>query len=94
MNSVDYLNKNKFKFVIDLVGNYGDGAIDYSGSIETILNRLNSIGYKNTFGYEITLLTSQSSLSLTTEKEVYKVRGTTNDEKVFKNPEVIPISGN
>lgn len=94
LSSLDYVNTHQYKYVFKITGNYGDVNADYSGIINNVLNKLNSMGFKNTYGYEITLLAARNSLAGETEQVVYKVKGSTNNEQTFKNPEVVNISAN
>lgn len=94
MPASDYINNHEFKYVLNIKGNFNDINADYSGIIMSVLNTLNSSGYKNTYGYEITLLAEQQSSSGNTEKEVYKVVGQTNNDKTFSNPEVVDLNAN
>lgn len=91
MTSKDYINSQDFQYIFKIIGSYSDVSTDYQVIINNILNKLNSLGFKNTSGYEITLLAGQNSAAGETEQVVYKVKGTTNNEQTFKDPEVIDI---
>ncbi len=92
LKPLDYVNSHQYKYVLKIVGTYNSSITDYSLIINNILNKLNSLGYKNTLGYEITLLSTQDSGE--TEQVVYKVKGESNTEQSFNNPEILNISAN
>lgn len=93
-SSLEYINGHSFKYVLKVTGNYSGMNSNYAGIIHSILTRLNAMGYKNTYGYEITLLAAQNSVAGETEQVVYKVKGESNQEQVFKDPIEVNISTN
>lgn len=91
-NPKDFLNKHKYKIVIDVVDKYGVGNNNYSLVVDTLINQLNQKGYKNTYGYIITLNHEYESGSDGLTKKVYQVKGDTNTEQKFKDPVVVELS--
>lgn len=90
----DFINSNKFKYIINISGSFGVTNDDYSVIIDNVLNRLNSMGYKNTYGYIISIYNINSNGGFSTKALVYKVKGSTNTEQTFSNPEIQSISAN
>ncbi|MGN1372005.1 MAG: hypothetical protein ACI4XM_07020 [Candidatus Coprovivens sp.] len=87
----DYFNSQKYKMIIEIHDQY-DNTTDYSLIIDEILNTLNEKGYKNNYGYEISLMHKYDSSEDSLLKTVYKVTGKTNDEKSFKNPNIVDLN--
>lgn len=86
-NALDFVNNGKYKFVITATSNYAGYQINtYEDLINQILTSLNNNNIKNTYGYEI-ILRNVDVTSNGYGKEVYKMRGKTNAEKTFKDPE-------
>lgn len=88
---LSFINNNKFKVIIELKGSYAEGTADYNLVINTILNELNNYGIKNTYGYLISIHDFKENVM---EKEVYKVKGDTNQDQKFTNPIVVDLSAN
>jgi len=87
--ALEFINDYKFKILIEVRGQY-TGNEDYASYVNNVLSILNQKGLKNTFGYYITVLNYSSYSSL--YSAVYKVKGDTNSEQSFKDPEVINLS--
>lgn len=85
------INSEKFKYVINITGQYSSTA-DFTPIIENLLDRLNTLGYKNTYGYIITISNFVPSNLGDTSAVVYKATGDTNEKQTFSNPEVQDIS--
>ncbi len=83
-NPKDFINNNKFKVLLALKGTY-PVSTDFNTIITLAMNALNSSGLKNTYGFEIAIRDFKDDLY---DKEVYKAKGTTNDQKLFKDPTV------
>lgn len=87
----EFINTNKFKIIISSQKHYNQGTKDYENQTNKILEELNKNGYKNNYGYEITLNhqydenDSENSLIDT----VYKVVGKKTDDATFKDPKVV-----
>ena len=92
-DSKSFINNQKFKYIINVISTYDENNTDYQSIIDRILNEINNKGYKNTFGYVINIYSLSSSSLGDTNKLVYKVKGSTNNEQIFKDPEVVDISG-
>lgn len=90
----EFINENKFKYIISISGTFGDFNSDYSAIVNNVLNRLNNLGYKNTYGYIISIYNMNNNGGLATKSLVYKVKGSTNQQQTFTNPEIQPISAN
>lgn len=89
----EFLNTNKFRYVITINGNY-NGLTDQSLSeiAEKVLSSLTNQGYKNTYGYDIYIKGANALDSTTTyNKLLYAVKGETNDTQTFDNPEVVKV---
>ena len=93
-NPKDFLNKHKYKIVIEVVDKYGVGNDNYSLVVDTLINQLNQKGYKNTYGYIITLNQEYEEVAEGFAKKVYQVKGDTNAELKFKDPVVVDINSN
>lgn len=85
----DFINNYNFKFIIDITGAFPEETTDYNLVIDNTLKAINNLGYKNNYGYIITLNNNVSNGGFQLEKTVYKVKGNTTDDKTFKNPIVI-----
>lgn len=85
LSTKDFINEYGFKIVVELTIQHNIVSTDYNSIIETVLNKLNSLGYKNTSGYIISIyeydLAGDDLTSL-----AYKVTGTTNSAESFKDP--------
>lgn len=87
INSIDFVNGGKYKYVLIITSNYtGYQVSAYDVLIDKVLTTLNTNKIKNTYGYEI-ILRNVDAISGGYGKEVYKVKGTTNSDKTFKDPE-------
>ena len=87
INSIDFVNGGKYKYVLVITSNYaGYQTASYDALIDKVLTTLNTNNIKNTYGYEI-ILRNVDAISGGYGKEVYKVKGTTNSEKTFKDPQ-------
>ncbi len=88
LSTKDFVNEYGFKIVVELTIQRNLASTDYNSIIDTVLNKLNSLGYKNTSGYIISIyeleLAGEDLTSL-----AYKVTGTTNSSKSFKDPVVV-----
>lgn len=85
LSKEEFINSYEFKFYIQIYNNFGGiTSSNYENIINNTLNVLNSSGYKNTSGFEITLKNSAE-----VNKEVYKVEGSKSDDKTFKNPQIV-----
>ncbi len=89
---LEFINSKNFKYIISISAQFGDNT-DYSIMIDRVLERLNALGYKNTFGYIISIYNINTN-GLETKALVYKVKGNSNSEQIFNNPEVQNISAN
>jgi len=85
MEAKDIVNNSEFQYVLNVVGPYGDEN-KYQEIINNILDYLNKEGLKNNSGFEITLF---QTLNGDSQRKVYKVKGKTNDDKSFKDAQVI-----
>lgn len=94
LDAKTFINTNKFKYIINLTGTFSETGTDYTALINKALNRLNELGYKNTFGYIITVSSYSTSQFGNTNKLVFKVVGDTNAEQSFKDPKVVSINAN
>ena len=90
---LEYINGNKFKYVINISGQFNNISTNYESIIENVLNSLNSLEYKNNYGYIISIYNIDTAV-LETKQLVYKVIGDTNSEKTFKDPKIQNISSN
>lgn len=87
INSIDFVNSGKYKYVLVITSNYtGYQVSAYDALIEKALTTLNTNNIKNTYGYEI-ILRNVDAVSGGYGKEVYKVKGTANNDKTFKDPQ-------
>ena len=86
--------QDKYKIVIEVVDKYGVGNDNYSLVVDTLINQLNQKGYKNTYGYIITLNQEYEEVAEGFAKKVYQVKGDTNAELKFKDPVVVDINSN
>lgn len=93
MSPKDYLNSQKYKFIIEIQDQY-DGTADYNAIINNILNNLNKEGYKNNYGYTISLVHLYDTSDEGLIKTVYQVTGKTNSDKSFKDPIVVDLNAN
>lgn len=94
MNQKDFINTQKFKVIVEVKDQYDTLTVNYDEIINNILNSLNQQGYKNTYGYEITLFHKFDTSSDSLLKTVFKVKGKTNTDKQFKNPEIVDLEQN
>lgn len=92
MSEKDYLNSQKYKMIIEVQNQFDTATVDYSLIIDNILNTLNKQGYKNNYGYVISLVHKYDSSEDSLIKTVYKVVGQTNNEKTFKDPVVVDLN--
>lgn len=93
-DALTFINTNKFKYVINLTGTFSETGTDYSALVSKTLDKLNELGYKNTYGYVITISSYTESQLGDTNKLVFKVTGDTNSEQTFKDPKVVDINAN
>lgn len=91
LNYKDFVNQYEFKIVFNIVGKYSEQT-DYNGIVNNILNKLNQQGYKNNYGYIITINNDISSNGFELAEVVYQVTGDTNPEKTFKDPQVVDLT--
>ena len=85
MNDVNFVNEYEFKYIIDVSGRFGGLTDDaYASLVSKVLDKLNQESLKNTYGYEVTIKNSTEY-----NKVLYKVKGTTNENQDFSNPEVV-----
>ena len=86
----EFVNKGKYKYVITVNGNYaGYNNDSYNGVITKVLDYLNSNSIKNNYGYEVVIKNANAFDDGQIYNSVaYKVKGTTNNEKTFKDPVV------
>lgn len=89
LSTKEFINEYEFKLVIELTDQYNTLTSDYSMIVDTVLNKLNTLGYKNTSGFIITIYNDLSTSSEELTTVAYKVTGTTNQEKTFKDPIVV-----
>ena len=79
-----FINDYGFGFQIAVYGNYnGLLTADYEKVVESILGVLNSSGYQNKNGYEITLRNSDELKQI-----MYKVTGSKTEDGTFKDPKI------
>ena len=90
---LEYINGNKFKYVINISGQFNNISTNYESIIENVLKSVNSLEYKNNYGYIISIYNIDTAV-LETKQLVYKVIGDTNSEKTFKDPKIQNISSN
>lgn len=93
-NHKDFVNNSNFKYIFEITGQFAPETTNYSFVIDTILNKLNQLGYKNNYGYIITLNNNVSNNGFQLEKVVYQVKGEESDDKTFKNPIVVDLNKN
>jgi hypothetical protein len=89
----EFVNTNKFRYVITINGNY-NGYTDQSfgDMVERVMNYLNNQGYKNTYGYDILIKGANALDNVTTyNKLLYAVKGEANDTQTFDNPEIVEV---
>ena len=79
--------------MISITGQFGSQS-DYSAIITGIFEFLNNKGYKNNYGYIISIYNDKTNAGFETKELVYKVKGDTNTDKTFKDPEVLRVSAN
>ena len=78
----EFVNKYEFRFIIDVIGTYTQVDQTYIDNlVNSTLNRLNELGYQNTYGYEIEIQDSYNY-----NKVIHRVTGETNNDKSFKDP--------
>ena len=78
----EFVNKYEFRFIIDVIGTYTQVDQTYIDNlVNSTLNRLNELGYHNTYGYEIEIQDSYNY-----NKVIYRVTDETNNDKSFKDP--------
>lgn len=92
MSEKDYLNSQKYKIIVEVRDQFDTATVDYSLIVNNILNNLNKQGYKNNYGYVISLTHKYDSSEDSLVKTIYKVIGQTNTEKTFKDPVVVDVS--
>lgn len=92
LDSKTFINNNKFKYVINIKSSFDEFNTDYNLLVSKVLDYLNNNGYKNTFGYIISIYSNTSSSLGDTSKLVFKVKGNSNEEQTFKDPEVVDIN--
>lgn len=92
-DELSFINNNKFKYIISITGQFGSQS-DYTSIINNIFNLLNNKGYKNNYGYIISIYNDTTNAGFETKELVYKVKGDTNSDKTFKDPEVLNVSAN
>lgn len=92
-DELKFVNNNKFKYMISITGQFGSQS-DYSAIITGIFEFLNNKGYKNNYGYIISIYNDKTNAGFETKELVYKVKGDTNTDKTFKDPEVLSVSAN
>ncbi len=85
-NVLDFVNDYKFKYIINVLGNYTETS-DFNAIINTVLTSLNSSGLKNNYGYDIKI-TDENTLQ-GYELIRYEVKGQKTDDGVFKDPVVV-----
>ena len=85
LSGVDFVNDYQFKIRINYIGNYSNSSKDLLNNIvHNSLNKLNELGYKNNYGFEINFM--DSSLM---NKTVYKVQGNSNNNLLFEETDII-----
>ena len=87
----DFINNYEFKYIIQINGNY-DSIMDYSSTIDQVLEVLRNNNLKNTFGFNISLFNYNKQDDISTA--VYRIKGNTNSNKEFKDYEELPLNGN
>lgn len=90
-SSKDFINNNNYKFIIEIKAQYEESTLDKAALVNTVLNRLNQIGYKNNYGYTIKII---DDLGYELIDVIYYVKGDTNSTKTFKDPVVIELNAN
>lgn len=80
----EFINSYGFGFQIAIYGNYS-GLVNssYESTIQSVLEVLNTTGYQNKNGYEITLRNSDELKQI-----MYKVTGDKSDDGTFKDPKI------
>lgn len=76
-----YINENNFKIIIKIRGSFNKNVYDFTSVTSQILTDLNSVGLKNTYGYEV-YFSNYSKENY--EVDVYETKGKTNDTQEFK----------
>lgn len=90
-----FINSNEFTYIIEIKGSFNSYSTDYSSIINNTLSKLNQLGYKNNYGYVISLYNEESNLNgFETSSLIYKVKGEATSDKTFKDPIQIDISSN
>lgn len=80
----NFINDYGFGFQIAVYGNYsGLQTSNYEKVVESILEVMNTTGYQNKNGYEITLRNSDELKQI-----MYKVTGSKSDDGTFKDPKI------
>ena len=87
----DIVNNGEFKYVIDVVGIYGENT-DVSNIVNSVLTYLNNQGLKNKYGFVITIYNTNESGDL--RKEIFKVKGDASSDQTFKDPKVVEKNAN
>lgn len=88
-----FINSNEFTYIIEIKGSFNSYNTDYSSIINNTLSKLNQLGYKNNYGYVISLYNEESNLSgFETSSLIYKVKGEATSDKTFKDPIQIDFS--
>lgn len=88
-NSKDYINNHNYKFIIEITSNFDETTLDKDTLINSVLDRLNQIGYKNNYGYTIKLI---DDIGYDLIDIIYQVDGKTNSNKTFKDPIVVDLT--
>jgi hypothetical protein len=86
MDAKDIVNSGEFKYVINVIGKYGN-VMDPSSIVNTVLSYLSKQGLKNSYGYQITIYETDDTGD--TQKEIFKVTGEATNDTTFANPKVV-----
>ncbi len=85
----EYLNSEKYKMIIEVKKTFDFSTITQADCIELVdkvLNELNKKGYKNNYGYTISIIHKYDSSKDSLLKTLYVAEGKTSDDKTFKDP--------
>lgn len=88
-NSKDYINNHNYKFIIEITSSFDETTLDKNALVNSVLDRLNQIGYKNNYGFTIRLI---DDLGYELIDTIYEVDGKTNSNKTFKEYEVVDLT--
>ncbi len=85
----EYLNSEKYKMIIEVKKSFDFSTITQADCIEIVdkvLNELNKKGYKNNYGYTISIVHKYESSTDSLLKTLYVAEGKASEDKTFKDP--------